>query len=75
MKPSVTTTSALPAGDLVALDVADEVEGVALGQAVAQGGVRLDDERRALAGLLADREQADARALDAEHDLRQARRP
>ena len=75
VKPSVTTTSASPGRDLVALDVADEVERVALGHAVAQGGVRLEDERRALGGLLADREQADARALDRRARPGPARRP
>ncbi len=75
VKPSVTTTSAAPVGDLVALDVADEVEAAALGEPVAQRGMRLDDERRALRRLLAVGQQPDARALDAEHDLREAPRP
>ena len=65
VKPSVTTTSAAPAGrsrpsTLPAKSIPRRRE---------QDRVGLDDLLAALAGLLADREQADPRALDPEHRL------
>ena len=71
VKPSVTTTSAAPVDEHRALDVADEVE--ARPGALASALVRVDDDRRAARGLLAVGEQADARALDAEHAARERR--
>ena len=66
VKPSVTITSATPARDLVALDVADELEAAALLGALAQRRVRLDDERRALDASSPLDSSADPRALDAQ---------
>ena len=58
VKPSVTTTSALPSVERVALDVADEVQPLRGRQA----RVDVEHELRAARRLLADRQQRDARA-------------
>ncbi len=63
MKPSVTTTSAVAGGQVAALDVADELDPLGAGEDLVGG----DHLLTPLAGLLADREQADARSLDPEH--------
>ncbi len=64
VKPSVTITSAAPLDDVAALDVADELEGLACPRrALAQLGVGLEHERAAAPGLLAVGQQPDARAL------------
>ena len=75
VKPSVTTTSATPSDHVAALDVADELEA-----AGAVGGARGELARAPRAtsslpapGLLAVRQQPDARALDAEHGARERR--
>ena len=65
VKPSVTTTSTSVGHDVAALDVADEV--AARGRpALGQQLVGLLDQRVALGGLLADRQQADPGLGDAE---------
>ena len=67
VKPSVTTTSASPATSSFALDVAGELERRAVEGGQARMG--LGDAGRALLRLLADVQQADARALDTDHAL------
>ena len=73
VKPSVTTTSAAPAVTSLPSTLPTNSRCRAAASAVAQQRVGLQDERRALRRLLAVGQQADARALDAEHRLRERR--